>query len=291
MTRKTLSIVSFFTISFCCFFWIMESAEAGRLGGGRSFGSRPSYQRSSPAPSMPQRGINQPPQQNPTAAPTPAQPWGGMFGGLIAGSLIGSLLFGGGLHGFSGFGMLDLLVLGGVLYFLLRFLRSRQTAADTASGGYGSQFPDDRSWGSADYSPPADPIPAVAEKPSIPPGFDLDEFIQGAKVMYTRLQSSWDKRDLEDIRQFTSPEVYAEIKRQAAEAPHYGKTDLLLINPTLLKVRNRDDQTVASVLYDVMLREDEDATARQVREIWHFSRAENPPGAFWVLEGIQQVEG
>ena len=40
-----------------------------------------------------------------------------------------------------------------------------------------------------------------------------------------------------------------------------------------------------------MMREDGDERARQVREIWHFSREAKDAQAFWVLEGIQQVEG
>jgi predicted lipid-binding transport protein (Tim44 family) len=30
--------------------------------------------------------------------------------------------------------------------------------------------------------------------------------------------------------------------------------------------------------------------AREVREIWHFSKDDEDPKSFWVLEGIQQVE-
>ena len=43
--------------------------------------------------------------------------------------------------------------------------------------------------------------------------------MKGAKAVYTRLQNSWDKRDLEDIRHFTSKEVWEEINRQAQEDP------------------------------------------------------------------------
>jgi len=104
------------------------------------------------------------------------------------------------------------------------------------------------------------------------------------------MQSSWDKRDLEDIRQFVSPEVWAEIEHQAQEDPQSGKTELLLINPRILEARETDSQTVVSVFYDVMMRENQAETAKQVREVWHFSRDTRSPEAFWVLEGIQQVE-
>ena len=90
----------------------------------------------------------------------------------------------------------------------------------------------------------------------IPADFDQADFMKGARIMYNRLQAAWDKRDLADIRQFTSDEVYEEIRRQAQESPTPGKTELLLVNPRLLEVRDVDGRRVASVLYDVMMRED-----------------------------------
>lgn len=218
--------------------------------------------------------------------------WGGMLGGLLMGGLIGSLLFGG-AHGYGGPGLLDLAILGGGLFLLFRFLRARRMAAESSSASGSMSF--DRGaapgWGSSGYDPAAEAIsPEVVQAP-LPPGFDAEEFLKGAKAIYTRLQASWDKRDLEDIRQFTVPAVYEEIQRQAQEDPQPGKSELLLINPRILEVREIDGQTVASVLYDVMMRESHTELARQVREIWHFSREAGNPKAFWVLEGIQQVEG
>jgi len=210
-----------------------------------------------------------------------------MLGGLLMGSLIGSLLFGGGL-GAGGIGFLDILLIGGGLFLLFRFLQARRMAAATAAASDGMAFERgaDQAWGSASRA-----LDEQAEAaPDLPPGFDADEFLKGANALYVRLQGAWDKRDLEDIRQFTSPEVFAEIQSQAQEDPTPGRTELLLITPRLLEVRESDDQTIASVLFDVMLRENEDALSKQVRELWHFSRERNNPQSFWLLEGIQQVE-
>ena len=46
----------------------------------------------------------------------------------------------------------------------------------------------------------------------------LLRFLKGAKAAYTRLQASWDARDMEDLRHFTSQEVFAEVEAQAASA-------------------------------------------------------------------------
>jgi predicted lipid-binding transport protein (Tim44 family) len=214
-----------------------------------------------------------------------------MLGGMLMGGLIGSLLFGGGFTG--GPGLLDIVIIGGGLFLLFRFLRARRMAADSPGAGGAMSF--DRApsqgWGASGYDPASEAPSAAAGQPALPAGFDAQEFLKGAKAMYNRMQASWDKRDLDDIRQFTSPEVFEEIRRQAQADPTPGKTELLLVNPRILEVRETDGQTIASVLYDVMMRENRDEMSKQVRELWHFSRPTNTPDAFWALEGIQQVEG
>jgi predicted lipid-binding transport protein (Tim44 family) len=277
-TRITI-LMSIGIAAVCVVYFSHDVAEAARLGGGSSFGSRPSYQRSAPAPTpsptSPQLSPGQPTQQRPVAGstPSPMGRWGGMLGGLLMGGLIGSLLFGG-AHAFGGPGMLDIVILGGCLFLLYRFLRARRMAKELASAG--GPMPVDRvpvkGWGGSGYASSSETSTAAAKQPAFPPGFDADEFLKGAKTIYTRLQASWDKRDLDDIRQFTSPEVFAEIEHQAQEDPKPGQTELLLINPRVTEVREIDNQTVASVLYDVMIRENGNDTAKQIRELWHFSR-------------------
>jgi predicted lipid-binding transport protein (Tim44 family) len=289
-------LISFGIMAFLLYFW-QDVAEAARLGGGKSFGSKPSYQRSAPAttpsPTSPQVSPSQPTQQRPVAGPTPSPMgrWGGMLGGLLMGGLIGSLLFGGG-HAYGGPGLFDMLLIGGGLFLLYRFIRARRMATASAASGGAMSFEKSPSqfWGESGYNPAVEPTSAVAEQPAFPPGFNAEDFLKGAKVIYTRLQASWDKRDLEDIRQFVSPEVLAEIELQAKADPQPGKTELLLINPSILEAREVGTQTIVSVLYEAMMRENETETAKQVRELWHFSRETQKPEAFWLLEGIQQVE-
>jgi len=293
--RLVFSLIMVF--AFALFYTWGEQAEARRMGGGRSFGSSPSYQRSAPSPTSPQKSLSQPAQPGQAAPASPAaapRPWGGMLGGLLMGGLIGSLLFGG-MHSWGGPGLLDILVFGGLLFFLFRFLKARRMATQEGgqtafSAGLGSQ----ETWGSphSSYDPAQGiPLPASAEEVKIPNDFDREDFMKGAKAVYSRLQNSWDKRDLEDIRYFTSTEVWEEINRQAQEDPKPSKTEILRVNAQLLEVTTSNSHTVASVLFDVMMRESkEEDMAKEVREIWHFSKDDKDPKSFWVLEGIQQVE-
>jgi predicted lipid-binding transport protein (Tim44 family) len=282
---------------FALFYTWIEQAEARRMGGGRSFGSSPSYQRSAPSPTSPQKSPSQPTQQGQTAPATPAaapRPFGGMLGGLLMGGLIGSLLFGG-MHSWGGPGLLDILIFGGLLFFLFRFLKARRMATQEAGqASFSTGLKSQETWSSPSPgygSVQGAPIPAAAEEVSIPQGFDQEDFMKGAKAVYTRLQNSWDKRDLEDIRYFTSKEVWEEISRQAQEDLKPSKTEILRVNARLLEVASSNSHTVASVLFDVMMRESrEEDMAKEVREIWHFSKDDKDPKSLWVLEGIQQVE-
>lgn len=272
---------------------LFEAAEARRMGGGKSFGSKPQYQSNAPQPQRPDQGAASQrqagPQQGaaPAAAASPASRFGGlggMFGGLLMGGLLGSLLFGGGAHGAGGgIGFLEILLIGGGLFLLFRFLRSRKLATQTA-GPMAYQSPGHAFGGGTQAAPQE--IPAKA----VPAGFDEAEFLKGAKMAYSRLQKSWDKRDLEDIRQFTSPEVWETIRQQAEEDPHPGQTGIVYIEAILQEVKTLADHTVASVLFDVLLREDGQEEAQKVQEIWHFRRDDSTPGSHWVLEGIQQVD-
>lgn len=288
-----------FTISVFFLAFLLDGlAEAGRMGGGRSFGSKPSYQRSAPAPT-PQRDAR-PAQSQPQQGM--ARPgglfggFGGMLGGMVMGGLLGSLLFGGGMRGFGGGpGLLDILIIGGGLFLLFRYLRARRAASQSAgpmafeSTGYQDRGRETAGspWGGVSAGREEISEPA----PKIPRGFDVDEFMKGARAAYNRLQDSWNKRDLEDIRQFTSPEVWAEVKRQAVEDPAGRKTEIVLVKAQLLEANTSGGETVASVYFDVLMRENPDEERpKQVREVWHFSRNDAVKDSFWRLEGIQQLE-
>src|SRR3989475_4050523 len=116
-----------------------------RAGSGGSRGSRSSSAPARPAPTSP-ANPSSPSRQAlaPAPAPQPSRGWmGGLMGGLAGfalGGLLGSMLFGGFGHGFGGgIGLLELLLIGGAIFFLFRMLRGRQaTTPEPAYAGAGS---------------------------------------------------------------------------------------------------------------------------------------------------------
>ena len=283
-----------------CMYALPDTADAARLGGGRSFGSRPSMSQPAQAPSAMQRQSTQQRQQAAQAQQPQRKGFlggmGGLLGGLLAGSLIGSLLFGG---GFSGGGIMDILLLGILLFVGLKlFARARSKAQpapagagnapmggmepplqrnDTAASGWDTLSSQNNTYNSQ----PEVVIPMPAD-------FDAEEFLRGAKMAYNRLQAAWDSRDLNDIAQFASPAVMDAVRQQLAEETEPSKTEILLVNAQLLSVVNEDKEQRAQVYFDVLMRERPDQpTPSNVREIWHFVRELD--GGTWKLDGIQQV--
>jgi len=297
-----------------------DLADAKRVGGGGSFGSKNSYSQSYDKPTPPSKNMTTDrqatPNQQPGAAPGGFMSRfggiGGMLGGVLLGGMLGSLLFGG-MGG--GFGILEIVLLGVVGFMVFRFIRSRRAAqagqpgqtdqavhreqaapmggdrfAYAAPTGNYAPGADSDGWASVRSTLAGQGGSAQMAPPVMPAGIDEAEFISGAKALYTRLQSSWDRRDLEDIRGFTSPEVFAEISRQAGEDPVPGKTDILMIEARVVEAGTQGTQTVISVLYDALLREDQSGPrSSQVREVWHIRRDEAASNPQWILEGIQQL--
>ncbi len=301
MPLKALLTVLLFTGSL--FIIAIQDADAARFGGRKSFGSKPSMQRSTTAPKQ-QQGVTQTP-PGASAAQSVKKPgllggMGGMFGGLLAGTLLGSLLFGG---DFDGGGIMDILLVALLLFLAFKlFARMRGGSKPQMAGGYaqqGAQAPQEQGgmhYQSAQQQSQGDlwsnlqqgSQPATPAGPQVPEGFDVEDFLSGAKMAFSRLQASWDKRDIEDIALFTSSSVLEEVKAQLAEDPNPSQTEILLTNAQLLSVKEENDEQLATVYFDVLMREAPTKDTAQVREVWHFVRPAT--GGNWKLDGIQQIE-
>jgi predicted lipid-binding transport protein (Tim44 family) len=276
----------------------LDDAEAKRFGGGRSFGSKPSQSQPASQPRSTNQQTTQRDagsQQTAQAAPggmAPRAGFGGMLGGMLMGGLIGSMLFGGGMGG--GIGMLEILLIGGGLFLLFKVLRSRRAAMEPAAQGAGGSFGTTPGWGGEwERLRGSDAAAGQSETQTgpVPDGFDREEFLEGAKALYLRMQKSWSSRDIDDIATFATPELMAEVRRQVEEDGDPHPTEVLLVNASLLEVRTEGEKSDVSVYFDVLMREDPSVPQPiQAREVWHFVRNEAVAGDSWRLDGIQQLE-
>lgn len=132
--------------------------------------------------------------------------------------------------------------------------------------------------------------PAALAAPALPPGFETEPFLRVAKTSFIRLQAAHDAKDLDDIRDFTTPEMFAEIAMQVRErgdAPQ--RTEVVSVDASLVEAVVEGDYAIASVRFVGLIRETEGANPEPCDEVWHVRKSMTDRKATWLIAGIQQV--
>ncbi|MBP0635057.1 Tim44 domain-containing protein [Cupriavidus sp. AcVe19-6a] len=303
-------------------------AEAKRMGGSRSVGkqSESVTQRQQTQPTSPTQQAQQPAQQAApatagaagaaaAAAAAPKRNWGGILGGIAAGLGIGWLLSHLGLGG-AALSFLSNLILIAIVAFAVIWLirkfrggsqRSQQPAYAGAAGagnaggmGRSAEPMLRQPLSTPESTPAATPMMqgaaaapvaagAVAQQPwGVPADFDTENFLRNAKVHFVRLQAAWDAGNLDDIREFTTPEMFAEIKMDLSErGAEVNKTDVVTLEGQLLGIESTPAQHIASVRFSGMIREKAGEAAQPFAEVWNLAKPATGTGG-WLLAGIQQ---
>ncbi len=270
----------------------LQDAEARRLGGGKSFGNRPSHsapQKRSVTPARPSPSQQAVQQQNAQRRAQLANRGGlwGMLGGLALGGLLGAMFFGG---AFENLNFLDIVIFGliGFLLYRLFAARARRAMSHAGAGGQaasaspppepeaGVQREADsggqsgRDWGldseamdrkfgkgqSDDGSQVEENVGiAEADVDPLPPDFDERAFLKGAERAYRMLQEAWDRGDLDEIERFTTEAVFTEITAQFQGRHGENRTEIQSLDTRLMGVRRVGNTLEAGVLFDAYLRE------------------------------------
>jgi predicted lipid-binding transport protein (Tim44 family) len=133
-----------------------------------------------------------------------------------------------------------------------------------------------------------DAQPALAGQANIPDGFDVAGFLKGAKLNYMRLQIANDQGNLEELREFTSDELFEELKKDVLSRGNVKQqTDVLALNADLLEVVTEGDRHWASVRFSGTLRESPGDAPQGFEEVWNLAKPVS--GGGWQLAGIQQM--
>jgi predicted lipid-binding transport protein (Tim44 family) len=297
---------------------MIAEASARPMGGGRSFGRQSQSVRQMPAPA-PSPSQNQFQNQNqyqrpaPAAVPQPAPQrsgmWKGVLGGALLGLGLGSLFSHFGLGGAMASGLSSILMLALLAFavmFIVRMFRRKDTPANPQFQGFnpspmaasatpeiGSGLNQQPSWQPNAYQ--GAPGGVALDKPAahvpwgVPADFDTNAFLREAKSMFIRMQAAWDKGDVADLREFTSPEVFAELRMQIQERGGNDFTDVVSIDAQLLGLEKTDRDYLASVQFNGMVRTAPGATPEPLAEVWNLSKPLAGAGG-WLLAGIQQLQ-
>ena len=282
----------------------VDAVEAGRLGGGRSFGAQrqaipPPARAPNVAPANPAaQALAIPPKAAPAA--TGASRWLGPLAGLAAGLGLAALLSHFGLsEGFASILMLALLVFAGL--FLIRMFMARRAAppapmqfagAGTSSGaapgmaqpgllsGQSANNRFEPVWGGA-AAPSEAPIQA-----KFPPGFDPVPFLRQATTQFRKLQAAYDSGDRKLLADVMTPEMFVEIEKEIAERCTHVPTEVTDIDADVLEVTTEGDRHWASLHFKGTLREDGMLLPKPFDEIWNLVKPVDGKTG-WLLAGIR----
>ena len=212
---------------------VLEIDAWARVGGGRSFGSMGSRTFSAPrttpapAPVSPSQGSGR---YGAPAAP-PSSPFGGggflrgmaggLVGGMLGGMLFRSLGFAGGAGGAGGgIGMMDILLIGALLYGIYWFIKRRRSEApaevsyrESAAMGAGQ---------TAAPMPAYEPEARESDKETglrhirqMDPRFDEREFAEGCLDRFFKIQGAWANRDMTGVRDLLTDEMGRTLQAEA----------------------------------------------------------------------------
>jgi predicted lipid-binding transport protein (Tim44 family) len=274
-------------------------AEARRIGGGGAVGMQRSLPPTAPA-AVPTRPVAPAAQPAPTAAATPAaaprRSWLGPIAGLAAGLGLAALMSHLGLGAEFG-SIVTLLLLALVAVVAIRFVMRRFAPASSGApsglqfaGAAAAPLPPATSFGAGGAAEAAMPLAdTAANSPratTVPADFDAPGFERIAKMIFIRLQAANDLGDLNDLRAFTTPEMFASIKLDLQERAGVAqRTDVVRVDAEVLDVAREPERQVVSVRFHGLVKED-DAAAEPFDEVWHLVKPADGSRE-WAIAGIQ----
>ncbi len=231
------------------------------------------------------------------------------MGGLIGGMLFRSLGFGAPGDGMGGgIGLFEIILIGGILYFLYRFIKRRREEA-TAGAYYQGQ-----SAGSVSPSPGFGQVGPVAAGNEVDQGlsyvrqmdagFDEKIFTDACMDVFFQIQGAWANRDMSSARNILSDEMYGILSEDAQKLKAEKKINRLdniaVRSVEITEVWQESGQDYITVRFLANLLDYTiDESTKQVlsgsrtepvkfEEYWTFTR---PVGKnAWKLSAIQQAQ-
>jgi predicted lipid-binding transport protein (Tim44 family) len=248
----------------------------------------------------------------------------GPLAGLAAGGLLAAMFMGGAFDGIKFFDILLIIGFAVAAFFLVRMFMRKKMAAASAGGSNDANTMQYAGVGGA--ANPVTPAPAevpravqvpqqtnraitpeigsrlmtanaspeiineVTANPRIPADFDVAPFERNSKAAFIRLQAANDAKDLDDIRDFCTPEMVGEITLQFHErGAATQKTEVVSVDARVIEVVLDSKKAIASVRYTGVIREDNEG-AEGFDEVWHVIKDLSDDHATWKLAGIQQLQ-
>ena len=132
-------------------------------------------------------------------------------------------------------------------------------------------------------------IAAVSAQLALPADFDAAAFERVSKTIFIRLQAANDSADLNDLRAFTTPELFASLRLDLQERGAAAQqTDVVTLDAELLDFAQESERQIVSVRFHGLIREEAHLPAAPFDEVWHLVRPLDGSRS-WAIAGIQPV--
>ncbi|MBP6902724.1 MAG: Tim44 domain-containing protein [Burkholderiaceae bacterium] len=125
--------------------------------------------------------------------------------------------------------------------------------------------------------------------PALPSGMDRADFVRLAKMVFIRMQAANDAANVDDLRKFTTPELFASLRLDLQDRGAAAQqTDVVQLDAEIADVAHDAGQDIVSVRFRGLVREQAEAGAQPFDELWHLVRP--AAGGDWAIAGITPLE-
>jgi predicted lipid-binding transport protein (Tim44 family) len=274
------------------FFLATDSAEARRMGFGRSIGKPPPIKRQAIPPSQ---GVNKSIDKTPTKASNAANnktrgfmgPLAGLAAGLGLAALASHLGVGAELMGF----LLILLAAAAIFFVVRLFLRNMQSSPSLE--GVGPSFNREITGNKIDTKPQA-----ASKKNNVSGKMisqdEIDAFLENSKKQFVEIQKIWDSGSIDNLKFFCTDGLVLELSDQIKEKINEGsKTSISKLSAVwegmdFYVTEEGFEMEEVYVLFSGMVRENKNGLSNEFSEIWTLQRLKSSDDG-WLVAGITQT--
>lgn len=268
-------------------------AEAKKFGGGKSFGK--SF-KTAPAKQQQPQQTNTINKQNPTAAQSGKKGlMGGLMGGLLAGGLLAAF-FGG---AFDGIQFMDILIFGLIAFVIFKLFKTMRGAKGTPTGhreAYAGNSPQQQhNTQQRQQAPEMNTAPQQSGYAStdsdvpfnLPPNFNMNAFLSGARDHYRILQGAWNHNELDKIREYVSPALLADLTAERAKLEGEQHTEVMYVDTEMVRADFDANLAQLSIQFSGRYKDRNEEHEADITDVWHLERDLRTPNAPWLIVGIQ----
>ncbi|OAN13589.1 preprotein translocase subunit Tim44 [Photobacterium jeanii] len=280
--------------------FVAPHADAKKFGGGKSFGK--SF-KTAPAKKQQPQQTDSIGKQNQNANPAAQSGKKGLMGGLLGGLLAGGLLaafFGG---AFEGIQFMDILIFGLIAFVIFKLFKTMRSNKATPMGhreAYAGNSPQ-QPQANQQYRQAPEMNTAAntananqgfvssdSEVPfNLPPNFNMNAFLSGSRDHYRIIQGAWNHNELEKIREYVSPALFADLSSERAKLEGEQHTEVMYVDAELVRADYNASLAQLSIQFTGRYKDSHEGIEEDITDIWHLERDLTAPNAPWLIVGIQ----